>query len=121
MDRFITAKEAMYQTEHSIVFKSKVYKWISEASNKGLCGIRVYTSNYGDSVVNKVFNSLAKDGYHVHISNYVMYTQNQSAKTVLQSFTAAADVLPMRIIFMEVYLNHMILAVPFRRREWSVL
>lgn len=73
MDRFITAKEAMYQTEHSIVFKSKVYKWISEASNKGLCGIRVYTSNYGDSVVNKVFNSLAKDGYHVHISNYVMY------------------------------------------------
>ena len=73
MDRFITAKEAMYQTEHSIVFKSKVYKWISEASNKGLCGIRVYTSNYGDSVVNKVFNSLAKDGYHVHMSNYVMY------------------------------------------------
>lgn len=73
MDRFITAKEAMYQTEHSIVFKNKVYKWISEASNKGLCGIRVYTSNYGDSVVNKVFNSLAKDGYHVHISNYVMY------------------------------------------------
>ena len=73
MYRFITAKEAMYQTEHSIFFKSKVYKWISEASNKGLCGIRVYTSNYGDSVVNKVFNSLAKDGYHVHISNYVMY------------------------------------------------
>lgn len=73
MGRFITAKEAKQQVEHSIVFKNKVYKWILEASNKGLCGIRVYISNYGDNVVNKVFNSLVEDGYHVHISNYVMY------------------------------------------------
>ena len=73
MGRFITAKEAKQQVEYSIVFKNKVYKWILEASNKGLCGIRVYISNYGDNVVNKVFNSLVEDGYHVHISNYVMY------------------------------------------------
>ena len=73
MDRFITAKEAMQQVEHSIVLKNKVYKWILDASNKGLCGIRVYISNYGDNAVNKVFNSLVEDGYHVHISNYVMY------------------------------------------------
>lgn len=73
MDKFITAKEAMECVGHSVFLKNKVYKWISEASNRGLCGIRVYISNYGNDVVDKVFNCLAKDGYHVHISNYVMY------------------------------------------------
>lgn len=73
MGRFITAKEAMQQVEHSITLKNKVYKWILEASSRGLCGIRVYISNYGDSVVDRVSNSLVEDGYHVHISNYIMY------------------------------------------------